>query len=537
MISKTKIHIIGGTGQMGSWLKNFLANQKIQSSVSGRKGVSDEVLKGADIVFISVPISKSPALILDLSKKVSKDAVLIDLSSVGEKSAHALKQTDRPSAVMHFLFGPKIISVQSQKVIFIRIKPHPLINELKLLLEKKGAQVIEMESQKHDFYMAHIQNLIHFLNLSLAQVLIEDKIGLGGKVSTPNLLAQLAVLSSTISQPPELISEIQLENPQGLSVLGKFLSVQEKFLELIKQKNRAQLERKINLIHQQIDSTPHPRIANTGLQPSKIRIKGSLGFLGPEGTFSNQAALLVTQRKNLVALESINQIFDMICDGRVDYGIVPAENTTEGTVRETLDFLMEFNLKVNGSLDLPIHQYLLSDEDHLADIKIVYSHPQALGQCRNWLKINLPGVKLQSAPSTVASIISKRGEKGAAFIAPALAANLNNIAILKDNIEDNSSNQTRFYIISKNPNLLIKSSRTLLFLTVFNRVGILRDILDVFASLDINLSKIESRPSREKMWDYHFFIEVEKPLDSLELIEALNILKQYCPAMKVLGGI
>lgn len=537
MISKAKIHIIGGTGQLGNWLKNFLASQKIAATVSGSKGVADDVLKNADVIFISIPISKSPALILDLSKKVSKSTVLIDLSSVGEKSAQVLKQTGRPSAGIHFLFGPKVISIQSQKVIFIKIKPHPLINELKALLQREGAIIYEMNSREHDFYMAHIQNLTHFLNLSLAKVLIEDKIGLSGKVSTPNSLAQMAVLSSIISQPPELISEIQLENSQGLAVLSKFLSVQQRFLELIKQKNRGELKKELEIIHQQIDSTPHARIADAKPKTSNLRIKAKVAFLGPAGTFSNQAGLLITEKKNLVTLESINQIFDMVADDRVDYGIVPAENTTEGTVRETLDFLMQFNLRVNGSVDLPIHQNLLSDENNLDDVKIVYSHPQALGQCRNWLKLNLPGVRLQSAQSTVVSITAKRQEKGAAFIAPALAAKLNNIEILRNNIEDNSSNLTRFYIISKNPEVLIQTSRTLLFLTVFNRVGILRDILDVFASLNINLSKIESRPSREKMWDYHFFIEVEKPLDSIELTEALNILKQFCPVIKVLGGI
>lgn len=537
MISSAKIHIIGGTGQMGSWLKNFLASQKIPVGVSGSKGVADSVLKNADLIFISVPISKSPALILDLSKKVRKSTVLIDLSSVGRSSFQALKQTDQPASGVHFLFGPKVTSIQNQKVIFIKIKSHPLINELKDLLKKEGAIIYEMGSREHDFYMAHIQNLIHFLNLSLAKILIEDKIGLSGKISTPNLLAQLAVLSSTISQPPELISEIQLENKLGVEVITKFLTVQERLLELVKQKNRGELEKELISLHQQIDSTPHTRVSDSKLKPSNIRIKAKLGFLGPEGTFSNQAALLVSSKKNLVALESINQIFDMVSEGWVEFGIVPAENTTEGTVRETLDFLMEFNLKVNGSVDLPIHQNLLSDEKVLSDIKIIYSHPQALGQCRNWLKFNLPGVKLQSAPSTVASIVSKRKEKGVAFIAPVLAAKLNNIQILKANIEDSSANQTRFYIISKNPKSLIETSRTLLFLTIFNRVGILRDILDVFASLNINLSKIESRPSREKMWDYHFFIEVEKPLDSQELSEALNILKQFCPVIKVLGGI
>ena len=244
------------------------------------------------------------------------------------------------------------------------------------------------------------------------------------------------------------------------------------------------------------------------------------------------------QDNQLTACDSIYQIFEVVSTGRVDFGIVPAENSTEGTIRETLDYLIDLDLKTNGSIDLDIHQNLLSNEQKLDDITSVISHPQALAQCRQWLGNNLPNAKIQTAASTVSSITENKDKKGVAFIGSKLAASLNDIKVLKENIEDNKNNITKFYIISDDiERINFDTKKTLLFLTVFNRVGILRDILNVFASSNINLSKIESRPSREKVWDYHFFIEVEVSKNDERLIQSLNILKQYCPVIKTIGGV
>lgn len=268
-----------------------------------------------------------------------------------------------------------------------------------------------------------------------------------------------------------------------------------------------------------------------------IHVKGKVAYLGPGGTFSNQAALKIVKAKQLVPFETIYHIFQAVANGTVGFGVVPAENSTEGTIRETLDYLIDLDLKTNGSIELAIHQNLLSKEKDVSKIKKVISHPQALAQCKNWLHQNLPEVKLETSKSTISAIDEEKNNTGVGFICPSIAAKLYGLDILSQSIEDNRSNVTKFYIISKNLKNVRTSKKTLLFLTVFNRVGILRDILNVFASLGINLSKLESRPSREKVWDYHFFIEVEVSMDDEKLIESLNILKQYCPVIKVLGGV
>ncbi|OGE30827.1 hypothetical protein A2631_04025 [Candidatus Daviesbacteria bacterium RIFCSPHIGHO2_01_FULL_44_29] len=538
-----KVHIIGGTGQMGNWLRNFLESQRVLVSVSGSKGVEDSTLKSSEIIFVSVPISKAKDVILDISKRAKRNTLIVDLSSVQQAVAKTLSQIPQPAAGLHLLFGPTVSSIQNQKVVLSVIKKSTLLDKLKVVLKNAGAEIIEMSSKSHDLYMAHLQNLTHFVNLNLAKVLLKNKIDLGGKVSTPPFLAQMATLSRVISQPPELLTEIQLGNSEGLSVLNDFIKTQQEFLQELKNGDREKLHKLIEKIHRSIDSTPKGtsnKQQATSIKQKDLpqKLKGKIAYLGPQGTFSHQISLTVAKESQLLPCENFLKIFEAVKSLQADFGIVPAENSTEGTVRETLDFLIDFDMRTNGSLNLPIQQNLLSEEKSLKNITKVYSHPQALAQCRNWLREHLPNVNMETASSTVSSIKEHRNELGVAFISPLLAAKLNNIPVLRKGIEDNKSNVTKFYVISKDINKLsIPTSRTLLFLTVFNRVGILRDILNVFASSNINLSKIESRPSREKVWDYHFFIEVEVSTNDERMDQALNILKQYCPVIKVIGGV
>jgi chorismate mutase/prephenate dehydratase len=200
-----------------------------------------------------------------------------------------------------------------------------------------------------------------------------------------------------------------------------------------------------------------------------------------------------------------------------------------------MDYLVDSSLYVCGSLVLPIHHQLLSKEKKLSDIYTVVSHPQALAQCKKWLDEKLPNVKIIAMDSTTAALESIKKNYG--YIASKHAAKVYNIPVLAQNIEDTLSNTTRFYIISLRPQKLtgISNNRTLLFLTVYNRVGILRDILNVLAQHNLNLLKLESRPSQEKLWDYHFFVEIEAKEDDPTVTKALTDLEDYCPVIRILG--
>lgn len=539
-LDKLNIHIIGGTGQMGSWLKKFLESQKLQPTISDKQFKGEDLIQTADIIFISVPIHIAERIILDTAKKVKSNALLIDLSSIKMQTCRALQQTNLPAIGLHFLFGPTVSAIQNQKIAYIPIKEDHKSKELLALFKRAGAQVIEMSPKEHDYQMAHIQALVHFVNFSLAKVLLDDKISLSGQISTPVFLAQMSATSRVISQNPSLIAQIQTLNPNFIEIINKLQNHQTHLIKLVEHRKIQKLENLYREINNTLDSVgPNIQTAKTAvLKIAKLKVKNKINvaYLGPEGTFSHQAASeIITGNASLMGLKTIYDIFNSVAQGSADFGLVPAENSIEGTIRETLDFLVEFDFKVNLEVALPIHQNILSKETGLNKITRIISHPQAIAQSRQWLEKNMPQANLEYASSTIAAL-DELNKPNTAIIGSVLAGKIYHLNILATNIESKDLNMTKFYLISKNPfSLKKKPSKTLLFLTVFNRVGILKDILTIFADFDINLSKLESRPSKEKNWDYYFYVEVESALNEARLTQALNILKQFCPVIKVLG--
>jgi chorismate mutase / prephenate dehydratase len=539
-LSKTNIHIIGGTGQMGSWLKKFLESQGLSVTVSDRETKADKLIESADIVFISVPINAATNIISETAKKIKKGALLVDLSSTKEDTTKELQKTTSPAISIHFLFGPTVSTIQNQKIALIKVKENDLSKDVIKMFKKAGGQILEMSAEDHDQKMAHIQALTHFVNMSLAKVLIQDKISLSGEISTPVFLSQMSATSRVISQNPGLISQIQTRSKYFPQIVKKLQTIQSELIDLIDEKNEKKLENIYKEISEGLDSfqpdSKVEHISEQKLKTLKIKEKLSLAFLGPEGTFSHQVATqVITDKAFLKPSKTIYDIFNFVGNGKADFGIVPAENSIEGTVRETLDYLVDFNLKVNLEISLEVHQNLLSKEKTLDKITRVISHPQAIAQSRGWIEKNLPKAQIEFSQSTIAAI-NETESKGVAIIGSSLAAGIYGLNILAKNIESKDLNITKFYIVSKNLfSLKKKPNKTLLFLTVFNRVGILRDILNVFADFDINLNKLESRPSKEKNWDYYFYVELESGVSEPRLNQALNILRQFCPRIEVLG--
>lgn len=533
-----KIHIVGGTGAMGSWLRNFMESAGFDVTISDEKIKSEADFAEADIIFICVPIEIAPEIILETSNKINKNCLIVDLSSVKSETVKSLKKSPRDSLSLHFLFGPQISSIENQKIVYEKIGSNIKSDELLKFLETEGAQLIEMDSKSHDFYMAHIQSLTHFVNLCLAQVLIDNKIGVKADVSTPIFLSQLSATLRVISQNSRLISEIQVLNPEFLNVLEKFLKGQDALVKKIKDKKIKELENQFKKLRENLESEAGSQMKKSVDNIKKEKIRGlKIGYLGPEGTFSNQAVLKMFSEVDnfLIPAKNIYELFDALNNNQTDLIVAPAENTIEGTVRETLDLLFDYNLKIIGKIDLEISQCLLSKGKSIKEIKKVISHPQALNQSRNFLEKHLATAEIETSPSTIASVELLENPE-IAIIGPKLAAKIYNLNILKKDIQNSQNNVTRFYVISKKDILNLKErTKTLLFLSVFNRVGILRDILEIFADLSINLNKIESRPSKEKNWDYYFFIEIELTDDDPRFNQALNILKQYCPNILVLG--
>lgn len=270
--------------------------------------------------------------------------------------------------------------------------------------------------------------------------------------------------------------------------------------------------------------------ASRALQrPSRV------GFLGPEGTFTHEAALrLFGSSAEYVPCATIEDIFLETEKGNVDHGVVGVENSTAGAVTPTLDLLVEANIQVCAELELPISHYLLG-RGELADVRRVGSHPQGLAQCRRWLNQNLPDAERVEVTSTVAA--ARLAEDPAtAAIAPAAAAKLYGLRVLAPRIEDSSANVTRFLVLGRERSRRTGLDKSALVFAVKNRPGALRDALEVFAKRGIDLTRIESRPSRRRLWDYVFFADLRGHPEDEVVREALGELEADAQFVKVLGA-
>ena len=261
-----------------------------------------------------------------------------------------------------------------------------------------------------------------------------------------------------------------------------------------------------------------------------------ISYLGPEASFSNLAAMKrFGSQVEYIACNSISDVFLEVERGSADYGVVPIENSIEGAISYTLDMFVDSELKICAQIILDVAHNLLA---HCPKNKIkrVYSNPQVFGQCRIWLQQNLPSAELIEVSSTTRAAQIAAKEKNSACIASLLAAKIYTLKVIASNIEDSPHNITRFFVIGKTDVALTKHDKTSVLFSIKDRVGALHDMLMSFKKYRINLTKIESRPSKKKAWDYYFFVDLEGHKDEPKVMRALLDLEKKCTFMKVLGS-
>ena len=262
----------------------------------------------------------------------------------------------------------------------------------------------------------------------------------------------------------------------------------------------------------------------------------SISYLGPRATFTHMAARekFGAQSKYIPA-RSINDCFAKVTKGWADYGVVPIENSTEGAINHTLDMFVDSDLVVCAEIFLDVSHYLLSNSP-VKKIRKIYSNRQAIAQCRNWLEDNLPNAKLVEVVSTSEGARKARRGKDTAAIASKLAALIYDLNVAAEKIEDVVGNVTRFLVIGKTRAEATGKDRTSLMFSIKDRPGALYRMLKPFASNKINLTKIESRPSRKKAWDYIFFVDLDGHLTDTRIKKALKELERECRYLKILGS-
>jgi chorismate mutase/prephenate dehydratase len=264
-----------------------------------------------------------------------------------------------------------------------------------------------------------------------------------------------------------------------------------------------------------------------------------VGFLGPEGTFT-QAAVIKHFGSSVRALPlvSIDEVFREVEGGVADFGVVPIENSSEGTVNHTLDMFLTSGLKICGEIELRIHHCLMGRVAQMTDIKRVCAHPQALAQCRGWLDQQLHDVERVPVSSNAEGARRARDERGTAAIAGRAAAEIYGLTVLADEIEDRPDNTTRFLVVGRKLFSSSGADRTTLLVSTSDTddAGALFRLLEPLAEHRVNMTRIESRPSRKRKWDYVFFIDVEGHVSDAPVAKALAALEERASLFKILGS-
>ncbi|MCS7150039.1 MAG: prephenate dehydratase [Caldimicrobium sp.] len=262
-----------------------------------------------------------------------------------------------------------------------------------------------------------------------------------------------------------------------------------------------------------------------------------VAFLGPEATFSHIAAQhYFGTSTNFIPVETIIDVFEEVSSERAHFGVVPIENSIEGVVATTLDAIYEYGLKVCGEIYEAISHHLMNQTGKLEDIKKILSHPQAIAQCRKWLRKKLPSVPVETVSSTALAAKWAAVDEGVGAIASLMAAKLYHLQIVAKNIEDIRGNSTRFWIIGKVEREPTGNDKTSLIFSVADKPGALFEVLKGFAERRINLTKIESRPSKNEPWKYIFFLDCEGHAKDPLVAECLEEMQKYCIQVVWLGS-
>ncbi len=262
-----------------------------------------------------------------------------------------------------------------------------------------------------------------------------------------------------------------------------------------------------------------------------------IAFLGPLGSFTGSAATKhFGHAARLLPQASIDDVFREVESGHAHYAVVPVENSTEGAVGRSMDLLLGTQLKICGEVVLRIHQNLLSKEHDLGKISKVYSHAQSLAQCHEWLNHNLPGVPRISVASNSLAAQMAADEPGAAAIAGVAAAERFALPKLVENIEDEPNNTTRFLVLGKHDAGLSGRDKTSLIMSAPNRTGALHELLQPLSAAGVSMCRLESRPARNALWEYVFYVDIEGHRDDPAVSTALDQLKARSAYLKILGS-
>ena len=344
-----------------------------------------------------------------------------------------------------------------------------------------------------------------------------------------------------------LRKEIDLINGEILELLNRRAALA---MEVGRVKRRIKSDYHVldreHMIYQKLEKNNTGPFPNSAIRPvfreiisASLSLEHELrvAYLGPEATFCHIAAVRqFGQSATFIQSRSLRDVFNMVERGDSDYGVVPIENTTEGVVNPTLDMFIDSSLKISAEILLGVSHHLLSRRGTLKGIREIHSHSQAIAQCSNWLERNVPGIPVVAILSTAQAAQTAAKNPRIAAIAGECAAAFYNLKTIYRNIEDNRKNFTRFWVIGKKSTGSTGEDKTSVMLSIKDGVGALHTTLKPFARHKISLTKIESRPFRERPWEYIFFIDFEGHTNDPSVRKALSEVEHTVQFLKILGS-
>lgn len=578
------IGIIGGRGRMGKLFAEFFMERGLKILISdiGTKLANKDLAKKADITIISVPIDKTIKVIREVLPCLKKGNAITDFTSVKENPVAEMMKAGTGVEVfgMHPMFGNSN-PISGQTIIMCPTKKSGKWHKwMKNFLEKNGATTKSMASHSHDRVMAVAQDLIHFIEITCADGLRLTGLPVKNILPFISKASELKVMSSAriLDQDSGLYGNMQLENPYNLKFLNDYKKTVEELIEIIHKKNLNAFKKYFAKTNKYLGTYAHEAYKDSSFLIDKLienrnreKAKGDqkkslspakncIALLGPKYTFSDLAATkylkfsnprlnrrhIKNSNKNLSKYftKTIEEVFELVEHGKVAQGIVPIENKLDGTIRETLDNLFVKKVHFTASLNVPIHHCLaILPFAKAMDIKKIISHEQALNQSKKYLKKHFPSVTKETYSSTTAAIekLIFSNDKSLAIISSKQAAKINSLKIITENIEDDSSNCTSFIIVKKGDwqaKNSVQKNRTrtsIAFHFDKDSPGSLFTVLEDFAKAHINLTKIESRPTKKEFGDYVFYIDFEGNPNDKDAKMALSKIKRKVSKLKILG--
>ncbi|MFA5948029.1 MAG: prephenate dehydratase [Candidatus Gracilibacteria bacterium] len=569
------IGIIGGNGRMGKLFTSFFVENGVKVFVSDLKTKlsNKDIVAKCDIIIFSVPIDRTIKTIKEVLPYVKENSAITDFTSVKESPVKEMLKAKKNVEVfgMHPMFGNSN-PVPGQTVILCPTersgKWYKWMNNF---LINHGAIVKIMTPNAHDKTMAIAQDLIHFVEITCSDGLRLTSLKIDEILPYISKASELKVMSSAriLDQDAGLYGNMQIENPYNLFYLRKYRKTVDDLIKIIEKKDLSAFKRYFEttrrylgkytetaykessfLIDKLIESRNRKKAKQ--IVKKELPSKDKIALLGPKNTFSDLASTEYL-KTNKLALEKyycrdIEEVFELVEKDKVAVGIVPVENKLDGSIKETLDQLYLKKVHITESINLPVHHCLaVLPFAKKEDIKTIISHPQALNQCKKYLSAHFKDSQKEPYSSTSASIekLIFSNNKNIGIIASAEAVKDNNLKIIAENIEDDHSNKTLFVIIKKGDYDKKKSeaasnSNKRVSSIAFNfnkdKPGSLYLVLKDFADAKINLTKIESRPTRKEFGDYIFYIDFQGSFSDKTIKSVLEKISKNTAKLKFLGN-